>query len=179
MIRFALFVAALGLSACAPEPPPADRSDEVQSVVLTVPGMAGYIGVWESEDAQLRQAFLVSQGGAAVQACMTAPNDAGEWRIVSEGVYVAEGAEIRGRFTGENMGFERLDVVGYPVGGDGGVDWVNTAATAEGEMITYETWAAPVGGVFTYTVERGEGVDRELWFAGQWRFRNDLQADCG
>jgi len=178
MIRLALSVAALGLSACSPEAPPVDPSADAESVVLTVPGMASYIGVWESEDAQLRQAFLITEGGAAVEACMSAPDEAGEWRVVSTGRYVAEGEDIRGSFTGEDMGFDRLDVVGYPIGRDGEVDWVNTAVTAQGEMITYETWSAPSGGVFTYVIERGEGADRELWFAGQWRLRNDLEAAC-
>lgn len=178
MTRLALLPAALCLCACSSEPP-ADAELGSESVMLTVPGLAPYIGVWESDDAQLRQAFLIVEEGEAVRACMTAPDEAGEWRIVSEGRYVAEGDDIRGSFTGETMGFERLEVVGYPVGGDGGVDWINMAVTAEGEMITYETWAAPIGGMFAYTVERGEGVNRELWFAGQWRFRNDLQAECG
>ncbi len=178
MIRLACAAAALFLSACSPETPTESLPDEAASVVLTVPGLAPYIGVWDGEDGQLRQVFQIANGGAAVDACMLAPNEAGEWRVVSEGRYVAEGDEIRGSFTGEAMGFESLSVIGYPVGGDGGVDWVNTAVTADGEMITYETWAAPGGGLFTYVIERGEGVDRELWFAGQWRFRGDLEVSC-
>jgi hypothetical protein len=178
MIRFASLFTICLLAACSERPAGTGGSPQADAV-LTVPGLAAYIGVWESDDGQLRQAFIVAENGAAVRACMTAPDEAGAWRIVSEGRYVAEGDEIRGSFTGEAMGFESLDVVGYPVGGDGGVDWVNTAVTADGEMITYETWAAPSGGLFTYTVERGEGLNRELWFAGQWRYRNDLQAQCG
>ena len=179
MIRLIPVVLASLSSACSLGSQPAESSDEAAgAVILTVPGMASYIGVWESEDAQLRQAFVIADNGAAVQVCMTAPDEEGAWRIVSQGRYVAEGDEIRGRLTGEHMSFERLDVVGYPVGGDGGIDWVNTATTPEGESVTYETWAAPSAGVFAYVVERGEGVDREFWFAGQWRFRNDLEAEC-
>jgi hypothetical protein len=178
MTRFAILFAILGVSACSPGTEPDAPSDIQADVVLTVPGMASYIGVWESEDAQLRQAFVIAEGGAAVDACMRAPDENGVWRIVSQGRYVAEGDEIRGSFTGEDMGFERLDVVGYPIGRDGEVDWVNTAVTPQGEMVTYETWSPPSGGVFTYVIERGEGVERELWFSGQWRFRNDLEAEC-
>ena len=178
MIRLAFIVTALVLSACS-QPPAEPAQPGSDPAVLTVPGLAPYIGVWEIEDGQLRQAFIVREDGEAVSACMTAPNEDGGWRVVSAGEYRADGEEIRGRFTGEDMGFERLDAVGYPVGGDGGVDWVNTVLTADGEMISYETWAAPSGGVFTYVIERGDGVDRQLWFAGKWRYRNDLTAECG
>ena len=179
MIRYALFVSLLCLSACSQPPEEAAPPLRSEASVLTAPGLAPYIGVWESEDQQLRQALVISDDGEAVEACMLAPNEAGEWRVAAEGRYVAQGDEIHGRFTSEGMGFEALSAIGYPVGGDGGIDWVNTATTIDGETVTYETWAAPSAGAFTYVVERGEGVDRELWFAGKWRYRNDLQTDCG
>lgn len=179
MTRLAFVAAALAVSACSPEIPSENPPDEAASVLLTVPGLAPYIGVWEGADGQLRQVLEIADGGVAVDACMLALDEERQWRTVSHGRYVAEGNEIRGSFTGDGMGFESLSVVGYPVGGDGGVDWVNTAVTSEGEMTTYETWAAPGGGVFTYVIERGEGVDRELWFAGQWRFRGYMEVRCG
>ncbi len=187
MKRFACILLISAFVACSPssEDPettavstPSLSEVDAGTVVLTVPGLAPYIGAWEGEDGQLRQVFEIADNGAVVQACMLAPDTDGMWQVVSAGRYLAEGEEIRGQFTGEAMGFESLSAVGYPVGGDGGVDWVNTATTVEGVETTYETWAAPAGGVFTYVIERGEGAQRELWFAGQWRFRGDLQISC-
>lgn len=180
MRRFASLLVAGLLAGCTmgPQEDGAPSDPTVQDDILMVPGLARYIGVWESEDGQLRQAFVTAEGGASVNACMTAPDENGAWRRISEGRYVADGEEIRGSFTGQDMGFERLDVVGYPIGRDGEIDWVNTAVTGESQSVSYETWSPPSAGVFTFVIERGEGVERELWFAGQWRFRNDLEAVC-
>ena len=184
MQRFVICLTGLLLAACF------EASEEITSQpeahemgapvhALTVPGLAPYIGVWESDDAQLRQTLVVADGGEAVEICQSAPDENGEWRTTLVGRYVGADGEIRGRFDTRAAGQIRRSDIGYPVGADGGVDWVVTVSSSEGDQVTYETWAAPSAGVFTFVVEQGEGVERELWFAGQWRFRNDLTADCG
>ena len=141
-----------------------------------------YLGVWESEDGQIRQAFLMVDDGAAVEGCMMLAEEDGEgWRVVSDGRYVldetADETRVTGRFTGEGMGFEAIDVVGYPVEG-GGFDFTNTARTGDGRQITYETWAAPAGGAFAYVIERADPAGQTPWLGGRWIFVGGAEADC-
>lgn len=183
MQRFVLCLSGFVLAACSEAAEETVSQADAHAIgaplqALTVPGLAPYIGVWESDDAQLRQTLVVADGGEAVDICQSATDENGEWRTTLVGRYVGVDGEIQGRFEPRVGQIRRRDI-GYPVGADGGVDWVVTVSSSEGDQVTYETWAAPSAGVFTFVVERGEGVQRELWFAGQWRLRNDLTADCG
>ena len=63
MTRLAFVAAALAVSACLPEIPSENPPDEAASVLLTVPGLAPYIGVWEGVDGQLRQVLQIADGG--------------------------------------------------------------------------------------------------------------------